>query len=96
MTKLVPKVSKMEALGQVAFWNTLGRPKCKTVTPPEGPLGGIFASSGVQKHPQKHTENHPGFRNVFLTSLGAKSNQKRPKKQAKKQARIEMMAGTLK
>ncbi len=43
--------------------------------PPEGPLGGLSASSGVQKHPKKHTEKQPGFRDVFLTSLGAKSNQ---------------------
>ena len=85
----------MEALGQVAFWNTLGRPKCKTVTTPEGPLGGLSASSGVQKHPQKHTENQPGFRHVFLMILGAKKGPEIAQKQAKKQAHIEMMTSLI-
>ena len=59
--------------------------------PPEGPLGGQLASSGVQKHPRKHTENQPGFRHVFLMILGAKKGPEITQKQTKKQARIEMM-----
>ena len=63
--------------------------------PPEGPLGGLSASSGVQKHPQKHTENQPGFRHVFLMILGAKKGPEIIQKQAKKQARIEMMTSLI-
>ena len=63
--------------------------------PPGRPLGGQLASSGVQKHPQKHTENQPGFRHVCLMILGTKKGPEIAPKQTKKQARIEMMTSLI-